>query len=134
MLWKQILQSYIFPFTTVIYNLKHKITFTFTLISIIHLTDINILQHQTSLWSKWNVKSPSILHFFKNININVTESRNTLQQYLSSKIFHVRPKFTEQVIPLMKEGQMSIHEGQHLKGKIKIAISNPILDKYLEVL
>lgn len=36
--------------------------------------------------------------------------------YLRSKIFHVGPELTEQVIALVEEGQMCIHEGQHLRG------------------
>lgn len=34
--------------------------------------------------------------------------------YLGSKVLHVGSKFTEKVVALMKEGQVGIHEGQHL--------------------
>lgn len=37
--------------------------------------------------------------------------------YLSSQIIHVGSKLTEKVIALMEEGQVGIHEGQHLAGR-----------------
>lgn len=57
-----------------------------------------------------------MLNTSENINVNkqYRTKRSSPRDYLCSKIFHVGPKLTEQVIPLMEEGQMCVHEGQHL--------------------
>ena len=44
--------------------------------------------------------------------------------YLSSKVLHVGAKLTEEVIALVEEGQVGVHEGQHLERKREKAISS----------
>ena len=38
--------------------------------------------------------------------------------YLSSQLFHQGLEFTEEVVPLVEERQVGVHEGQHLERQV----------------
>ena len=44
-----------------------------------------------------------------------TTGDNRVKAYLSPQLFHQRLQFTEKVVTLMEEGQVGVHEGQHLR-------------------
>lgn len=47
------------------------------------------------------------------------EFPDILASYLSRQFLHVRVQFVQEAVALLEEGVLSVHEGQHLKGKVK---------------